>query len=75
MRRAISKIGEKSEEVEGEDAIFVPFPFGDCVAMERPRGEAVGFQSFRTRVFYVWESTVGSKSNVFIWLATHNPNG
>jgi len=26
MRRAISKIGEKSEEVEGEDAIFVALP-------------------------------------------------
>ncbi len=24
---------------------------GDCVTMERLRGEAVGFQSFRTRVF------------------------
>jgi hypothetical protein len=26
-------------------------PSGDCVAMERVRGEAVGFQRFRTRVF------------------------
>ncbi len=26
-------------------------PLGDCVAMELLRGEAVGFQSFRTRVF------------------------
>jgi hypothetical protein len=28
-----------------------PSPLRDCVAMERSRGEAVGFQSFRTRVF------------------------
>jgi len=43
--------------------------------MERVRGEAVGFQNFRTRVFYVWTTVVASKSNVFIGLATLNPNG
>jgi len=47
----------------------------DCVAIERLRGEAVGFQSFRMRIFYAWEIVVGSKWNVFIWLAALNPNG
>ncbi len=30
---------------------MVPSPLGDCVAMERLRGKAIGFESFRTRIF------------------------
>jgi hypothetical protein len=52
-----------------------PSPLGDCVVIERPRGEAVGFQSLRMRVFKVWETSVGLKSNVFIGLPTLNQNG
>ena len=49
-----------------------PLPPGDCVAIERPRGEAVGFQRFRMRVFEVWETIVGIVSNVIIGLLTLN---
>jgi hypothetical protein len=54
---------------------LISFPLRDCVAMERLRGEAVGFQRFRTRIFQVWGTVVGSKSNIFIQLATLNRDG
>ena len=31
----------------------IPLPLGDCVVIASKRGEAVGFQSFRMRVFWI----------------------
>ena len=49
-----------------------PLPLRGCVAIERPRGEAVGFQRFRMRVFEGWETIVGMILNVIIGLPTLN---
>jgi hypothetical protein len=60
------------------DWIFTPtlsLPIEDCVVIERLKGEAIGFQRFRMRVFKVWKTSVGLKSNVFVRLPIPNQNG
>jgi hypothetical protein len=52
-----------------------PSSLEGCVEIGRPRGEAVGFQRFRMRVFKVYETSAGLKSNIIIGLSTLNRNG
>jgi hypothetical protein len=65
MRRAISKIGEKSEEVEGEDAIFVPSP------LERL------CHNMKMRLFGKWERWSGGKDlerqPLTVWIQDSQP--
>ena len=50
-----------------------PQPVGDCVAMANNGGEAVRFQSFRMRVFYIMENHRLYKIQRFHVLVTLEP--
>jgi len=41
--------------IQADWKVPFPSPIGDCITMDLLRREGVGFQSFRMRVFQVWE--------------------